>query len=231
MGDCSGGTNAGPDEGLAAHKEFHTTTQKRMWIITHGSNGPYITPTMLRELGQIEADECHSTKDRALVYTYIHLIKRVRQSTIEKFMTKARENYGIIRNEVYGYDSIAANSGNGVKNQIQNHPAFQMLIKHFIEKNPAFKPLTDGEPVIKRGLILRATETIPERPQALEGQSKAQVITYTKKLEAKIKEAKKMEQELNEIRKAYMTLSDERSSLRVENAMLKRKIDELEGQH
>jgi hypothetical protein len=215
--------------GQGAKTKEKRSSQKFIWLMTYGAAAPYITPAMLRELGDIEADECHSTKDRAFIYTYIHLTKRIRQSAIEKFMSKAREMHGIVKNEIYGYDAIVANDGFKDGTDIRKHPAFQVLVKHYLTNNPEFKPWTDGEPILKRGLILRFIESNPERPLELERKSKAQVIVYAKKLEEKVKQAKKMERELNAVRTAYMSLSDERSSLRVENTILKRKIEELEG--
>jgi hypothetical protein len=203
-------------------------SQKAVWIITYGASGPYITPIMLKELGNIEADECHSTKDRALMYTYLHLVRRVRQSSIEKFMLRAKDMHGIVKNEIFGYESIAGPSRSKDSLPIREHLAFKMLVKHYVFRNPDFRPCTDGEPILKRGLILKATEIDLDKPLKLAGQTKAKVIEYAEKMESKIREFKKMEQELHAVRGAYMALSDERSSLRVENASLKRKIQELE---
>jgi len=203
-------------------------SQKVIWIITHGASGPRITVDMLRELGKIEADECHSTKDRVMIYTYIHLIKRVRQTSIEKFMEKAHKMYGIVQNEIYGYESIAGNTRTGNDLPIEQHVGFQMLVRHYLTENTAFIPCTDGESIIKRGLILKATEIDPDKPPVLENQSKARIITYTRTLEVKVEQAKKQEKEMRSLFTTYTRVSDERSNLRVENAMLKRKIQELE---
>lgn len=204
-------------------------SQKTMFIITYGASGPYISPTMLLELSKIEADECHSTKDRALTYTYIHLTRKVRDSAIEKFLVKAKEMHNIVKNEIFGYESIAGSAREKDGDKIQLHPAFKMIVSHYVTKNAAFKPCTDGEPIIKRGLILKATEMDPDRPPStLEGHTKARIVEYAKVMEKKLKEAKKLESELFSVRAAYIAVSDERSSLRVENAILKRKIQDME---
>jgi hypothetical protein len=145
-------------------------------------------------------------------------------------MIRAKDVHGIIKNEIFGYESVAGNSRSRDAISIQKHAAFNMIVRHYTSGNPSFSPCTDGEPILKRGLILKAAEIDPERPAALAGQTKANVIKYAEKLEAKIKEAKKKEQELHAVRTAYIALSDERSSLRMENAMLKRKIQELEAE-
>jgi hypothetical protein len=203
-------------------------SQKFVWIITYGASGPYITIEMLHSLGQIEADECHSTKDRCMNYTYIHLIKRVRLTSIDKFMEKARERHGIIKNEIFGYEAITGNTRKEHSVPIEEHIGFQMLVRHYAEHNASFIPCTDGEPILKRGLIFQAAEIDPDKPPVLESQSKARIIAYTRKLEVKVEASKKQEREMQALFATYTTVSEERSSLRVENAILKRKIQDLE---
>lgn len=209
-------------------KKAHRQSMKTSWIITYGASGPYITAPMLLELGNIEADECHSTKDRAMVYTYIHLRKRVRQITIEKFMTKAKEMHGIVSNAVFGYDAVGSNVRQKGSAPIEEHAGFQMLVKHHNSKNPAFTPWTDGEPAVTRGLIFKACNLDEEKSDTLKSQTKAQIIEYAKSLEGKVREAKKQEKEMHDLYDMYTRVTDERSVLRVENAMLKRKIHEME---
>ena len=209
----------------------HRQSMKTSWIITYGASGPYITTQMLFDLGKIQADECHSTKDRAMTYTYIHLTKRVRQTSIEKFMIKAREMHGIVKNSIYGYDPIASNAKQGENAPIEKHVGFQMLVRHYESKNAAFQPCTDGEPVLKRGLLFRAAEIDIDRSMVLENQTKAQIIVYTKMLEGKVKEAKQLQHEMRALITVYNQVSEERSSLRVENGILKRRVQDIERQH
>jgi len=164
---------------------------KATWILTYGASGPYIAPQMLLELGQIKADECHSTKDRVMNFTYIHLTQRVRQSSIEKFMKKAKESHGIVQKDIFGYDSVACISRQGNVTAIEEHVGFQMLLGHYIAKNPAFMPWTDGEPLLKRGRILKAAESDPGRTGSIENNPKARIIQYTKLLESRLREATK----------------------------------------
>jgi hypothetical protein len=159
------------------------------WILTYNANGRYINPEMLRLSGDIHADECHSTKDQIMAYTYIHVVKRVRSTIIERFMKKAKDAYGIVRAEVFGYDSIVCNSKVQHDITMREHPGFQVLVKHYLEKNPAFQAWTDGEPILKRGNLLKAVEIDASKPAALERKSKAQVLKYTKQLESRLKEA------------------------------------------
>ena len=101
-----------------------------------------------------------------------------------------------------------------------------MLVRHFNSKNPAFKPWTDGEPILKRGRILKEVEIDYSRPGTLEGKTRMQLIAHAERLEQRLKEA---DEQGHEILAQYTALSNERSTLRAENAMLKRKIQELEN--
>jgi hypothetical protein len=220
---------------------------KSTWILTYGASGPYITPQMLTDLGKIQADECHSTKDRVMNFTYIHLTKRVRQTSIEKFMAKANEVHGIVKNEIFGYDAIASDARQGNVTPIEEHAGFQMLVRHFNSKNPAFIPWTDGEPILKRGRILKAADVDTSRPNTLASKTRAQLIAYAERLEQRLKEA---DTQGHEILARYNAVSSERASLRTENvglrsenvglrsenvglrsenAILKRKIQDMEN--
>jgi uncharacterized coiled-coil protein SlyX len=110
-----------------------------------------------------EVKECHSTKDRAMSVTYLFLTDRVRRVSIENFMIDAGRKHGIALNSVSGHESIASISKMKNATPIQEHIGFKMLRKHYIDKNPAFKPWTDGEPVLKRGYIFEAAEDKPEK--------------------------------------------------------------------
>jgi hypothetical protein len=199
---------------------------KATWILTYGASGPYITPQMLLDLEEIKADEYHSTKDRVMNFTYIHLTQRVRQSSIERFMAKANEAHGIVKNEIFGYDSIASSSRQKNDNPIEEHAGFQMLVRHFNSRNPAFQPCTDSEPILKRGRILKAAEVDHSRPSTLGCKTRTQLIAYAESLEQRLKEA---DEQGHEILAQYNALSSERSSIREENALLKRKIQDLEN--
>lgn len=205
-------------------------SMKSKWVITYGASGPYITSQMLLDLGHITADECHSTKDRAMTYTYIHLTKQVRQTSIERFMTRAYEAHGIIQNEIYGYSSIGSSVNSTEESTqsipIEKHVGVQMLVRHYTSGNPAFQPCTDGVPVLNRGLIFKIAEIDPDKPEQLESQSKAKILEYAKQMECRLKEAT---QQARHILETYTAVSNERSTLRVENALLKRKIQDLEN--
>ena len=201
--------------------------QRRNWLITYCPAGKYITPDLLKTDG-LAADECHTTSDRAMNYTYIHLTKKVTQSRLENFMKRMDISERIVKKEIFGYDPIAGSSKEQGRASIENHIAFQMLLKHCKNNEPSFKPNTDGEPVLKRGLLFQALDVVKGRTIDLEHQSKKQLVSYAKILEEKVEESKKNEAEIQTLASMYVQVCNERSELKIENAALKRKIEELE---
>ena len=132
---------------------------KYTWLITHGSSstGARITAQLLKEKGNLTADECHSTVEQETGYTYVHLEKKARQSSIEKFMNNVRE-LGIEKTEIRGFDAIATT--------IDKHIVFRMLEKHIRERNPAFHPHTDGRSELTRGYLFKAVADFGDMPLA-----------------------------------------------------------------
>ena len=230
QGDAPSAEQTAPEQPPLSTKpeKKPTQSQKKNWLLTYCPAGTYITPEMLKADG-IDADECHSTSDRVMNYTYIHLTLKVRQTRIEKFMRKIKDSNGITLNEIFGYDSIASGSPtNKLAPSIQQHIVFQMLIKHYKEKSLSFKPNTDGEEIIKRGHLFHALDIPIERTVGLQFQNKRQLIAYAKSLEQKLEESKKQEAEIQTLATTYVNCAQERNALRVENAAMKRKISQLE---
>jgi len=195
--------------------------QKRIWLLTYCPAGTYITAEMLKD-SNIIADECHSTCDRVMNYTYIHLLKKCRASQIEKMFEKVKISHTIVKNEVYGYESISYREIRGTA--FQDHVAFKMLLKHFNEGNKAFLAWTEGENVLKRGHLFQATEMTGETTMALANKTKSQVVAYARELEEKVRQGQGFFTQ-------YMKTSEERSHLFVENASLKHKLQKLEDEN
>jgi hypothetical protein len=205
-------------------------TQKKNWILTYvSSTGEQISIQMLKDLGKLDADECHLTSDRVMSYVYIHLLKRARQPAMMRFMENARLRHGITLSEIYGYESIASPAHANEPTSIQNHIAFRMLVKHANEKNASFKPCTDGEPILSRGVLFKAVSIDPVQPQAdLKRQTKSQLIKYIMKLEKVQEESKDLKEGLENLSQFYQTAVDERSRLRLENAEQRKTIQTLQ---
>ena len=192
--------------------------QKKIWLLTYYPPGTYITAEMLKD-SNIIVDECHSTCDRIINFTYIHLPKRCRLGQIEKFLEKVKISHKIAKAEVYGYDPIGSQSTQGTT--IQDHVVFKMLLKHLNEGNKSFLPWTNGENVLKKGHLFEASGMIGETTTVLENQTKSKVIAYARELEEKVRNSQGFFT-------MYIQVSEERSSLFVENASLKRKVERME---
>ena len=195
-------------------------SQKVMWTLTYCPARKYITCEMLKEEGGILADECHSTSDGVMNYTYIHLTKRCRQACIKRFMNKIRDAHGIVSNEIFGYESIGSKSHSEDKPPLLEHVVIQMLLKHSKERNLAFSPSTDGEPVLKRGILFEMKDPA--------NKSKRQLLAYVTVMETKLAEAKQKEDDLRAIVATHYRVCQERVALKEEVVKLKRKLKHFE---
>lgn len=200
--------------------------QKKIWMLTYCPAGTYITPDILKS-HDIIADECHSTADRVMNYTYLHLEKKVRQTRIQAVMDKLKDTHGITLNEVFGYEPISSDSRHHIA-PVRDHIVFKMLLNHCKSKNPSFKPNTDGEPILKRGNLFQALDATTDRTVALQFQTKKNLIKHIQEIEKKLEEAKVQEAEHQDVVTTFLTVVQERSDLFMENSRLKRKVAELE---
>ena len=214
------GDHEGSDEEQSAEEEITKTKKprenmKNVWLLTYGASSPYITPGMLETIDpDLKIKECHSTKDSAMAVTYLYLTKRVRKSNIEIFMKVAHTEHGIVQNPVSGHESIACSPN---ATPIQEHIGFKLLLKHYIAKDPAFKPWTDKEPVLKRGLIFEAAT---DKPKTQPHHARKTSVSMDKE---------QLKAEVTELSTLRTKNAAEISTLRTENAALKRRIQELEG--
>lgn len=213
------GTSSNEEQPAAKEGSSKTKTPqglaKHTWILTYGASGPYINEEMLKDLGKFKVRECHSTKDRAIAVTYINLTNRVRKPAIEKFMGEAKKKHGIVQNAIYGYESVACvdqkDSGSSPAT-IEEHVGFKLLLRHYLAKNPAFVPWTDGEPELKRGSLFKAATVDPDKPKKQ---------TYRQRYTA-------VKRDLEQLQAEHTRVLQDNSTLRTENAAQKRKIQELE---
>lgn len=108
--------------------------QKRNWFLTYNSPTALDERMMMDE--GLEADEVVYTKDRALSYLYFHLERKVRQTTIESFISAVGLKFGVRVNEMFGFDAVSSSIQ---ENGIHCHPGFWTLMKHEKDKNNDFK--------------------------------------------------------------------------------------------
>ena len=106
---------------------------RQVWFITYGASGPNITHEMLEE-GLLSPEECYTVRGRDFKYTLLRLSRynRVRHNIMDKFLELIEEKFGIIKNQIFGYDSIVGNAVNG--DRIGDHPGF-MLMKEQMNHN------------------------------------------------------------------------------------------------
>ena len=125
--------------------------QRKSWMITHGASGGFLTYELIKSVPDLSClDECHYTCDSAIVYTYLHFTSPVSPRAIHSFMARMKEEQQVIPFEIFGYDSIAANSDEG---ELVDHIGFKVLLHHYTTSNPSFKSCTLGKPGVIRGLL------------------------------------------------------------------------------
>jgi len=160
--------------------------QRRIWLFTYYPAGTYMTPDILKTVG-LDSDECHSTTDTVINYTYVHLTKKVQQVAIEKNMKKLEKSHGIVQASIFGYEPIAGLTLSP-ESPVQDHVVFQMLLRHYNENSPLFQASTDGEPVLKRGHLFRAIN--PGQTIKPEYQTKKQLVSIVGELRHQNEELK-----------------------------------------
>lgn len=126
-------------------------SQRGNWVFVHWADGQRITADMLVSYGGLDVDQCHSTEDGSSVYTYVHLRKKVRQSSIDKFVANVKERCNFRFHDMHDEGVVGSRKVGGTK--IQDHVGMQILAKHMNEKNPAFKPWTNGRAEVTEGLL------------------------------------------------------------------------------
>ena len=158
--------------------------QKKNWLVTYGASGPMLDAKTFKEYRETDLtiDECYSTVDRVVKYTLVHFVKKVRRSTMEKFMSHAASTYGIIPTEIFGYAGIISanntnNKNNNSSNELFMHVGFRMLFKHRNENNPSFVSWIE-KPDLRGGGIL---ETYAKKQSSSGGGSTTGPKTTTKR--------------------------------------------------
>ena len=201
--------------------------QRRTWMLTYCPPGTYITAEMLLA-NNIKADEVHSTADRVMNYTYVHLTKKVRRTAMEAFLRAVRVSHGVIQSEVFGYDSLVSEARGGER--IQDHVVFMMLAKHCMEKEVSFSPWTDGQPVLVRGPLFQAVNGPPPVTVArMELWTRRQLLEHVTELQRRLGE---LEERRAEQSLEFTSLSDafleRRAQLWAENQALRERVTYLE---
>jgi myosin heavy subunit len=217
--DVAGATNA------EVPKEKKKAGSKKLnWVFTHDVSRPRITAAMLEEYGGIVADECHSTTDRATTYTYIHLKKPVRESTISKFFRKIKDSLQISPQTIFGYDMVGSTSYDSVSS-VHEHIVIRQLVGHMNAGNSNFKPWTDGKQEVTRGLLYKMRIVNVDNVDKPETLVKSQLLEHVKRLGKALVETKERMQSVVDL---SITLRRTNTGLGAENAELVASNDVLE---
>ena len=122
----------------------------KCWFVVH--RGEFLRLEMLRaQLTPLASvDECHATRDADAVYTYLHFRQHVVRESLGDYLVSLKEIAGIVLLEFMGCNCVAS------AERIAQHVGFKLLLRHYQIKDAAFRPCTDGRPVVTRGLLWRS---------------------------------------------------------------------------
>ena len=142
----------------------------RSWILTFVANGK--APTFQQFADKFpDIDECHSTRDSAVTYIYVHFKSATCLSRMNTLLTEMKNEIGLVPFEVFGYDSVTSQ---GSDSPLTEHVGFKILFEHYQTKNPTFQSCTDGRPGISRGLFWKL-DSVSRIKHALSKRNKALV--------------------------------------------------------
>ena len=113
-------------------------SNKTTWLMTYGVGGPSISNELLKTHTKLVIDECYTTTDKANRYTLIHLVKKVRQTVIQKAMDTLATETGITLTGVYGYDLITSNSAEE-PHAVQENALYRWMVESFKQRSSAFE--------------------------------------------------------------------------------------------
>ena len=191
---------------------------RQVWFITYGASGPSITHEMLEEDGFFSPEECYTIEGRDFKYTLIKLCreKRPRMAAMEKFLKRVHGKYGIIKNEIFGYDSVTSNGKEG--NQIEEHPGFMLMVESMNNgfENFLWWMYSGDIKSYKSGLLWKyRTDIDPEdMPRKF----------LEQKLRASINKIELLTKEVAVLNASVQTLQQENSRLEDENKQLDHRV-------
>lgn len=113
-------------------------SNKTTWLMTYGVGGPSISNELLKTHTKLVIDECYTTTDKANRYTLIHLVKKVRQTVIQKVMDTLAAKTGITLTGVYGYDLITSNTAEE-PHAVRENALYRWMVESFKQRSSAFE--------------------------------------------------------------------------------------------
>ena len=115
---------------------------KISYELTIHSNSPFLTDEMMASI-DMPVDEIVMTRDNALMYVYIHLLRKTRKDALEKALKLLSEK-GVTGTNIFGYSEIDGTSRASAE-FIEDHPGFKTLVRHQEEGNQNFHRWTAAD--------------------------------------------------------------------------------------
>ena len=84
-------------------------------------------------------DECHYTYESGVVYAYVHFRQQIAYDDLCEYLVSLKETCGITLIELVRLDN--------------EHPGFNILLRHYRMRHSAFTACTDGTPGVRRGML------------------------------------------------------------------------------
>ncbi len=135
---------------------------KVSFVLTFQLSSPNPTHEMMESVGLV-VDEIVITRDSALLYTYLHLQRKVREQEIEACITTLASTHGMKGSNLFGYETITS-SMPSASELIEDHPGFQILVQHEMNRNENFHRWTaDGFSGVNCGYTLLKSRLMAKR--------------------------------------------------------------------
>ena len=190
-------------------------TPRRVFLITYGAVGPSITACICM-YQQLEIDECYTITQRDFKYTLIHTVKKWRRANIADLMKRLETGYGIISNNVFGYDAIA---GNTESSKTFDHPGMKLMIEAMNKGDQSLQHwMASGSlQTNRKGLLYPYLSCIDPRQM-----TRTQLLWIIKERDERIKA---LQSDLDDKECVVVGLEVENDDLLKKNKRLKRRLE------
>ena len=101
---------------------------KVSFFLTLQLTSPRLTYQMMESIN-FGVDEIVTSRDNALTYVYIHLLRKVRTEELGNALMTLGTTHGVTGSNIFGYDTVNGNSKE-LCDFIEDHPGFKTLVHH-----------------------------------------------------------------------------------------------------
>ena len=182
-------------------------SRSRRFLVSYGSSGENITPSMFSSYPVIKMDECYTLSQRDLKYTLFHNQKRLAKSNVACIFKDLEKKNGIRCAAVFGYEEIS------MGDEIDSHPGFKLMVEHMNAKSSFFEcwMLNGSLEINVRGLLYRYISQ-----NLVSSMSKSQLLTQFEALRRE-----------NEMLQGRASIAE---TLEIENETLRNEVSSLQFQ-